>query len=186
MIDLPAALVFVDQHESGTDDALPRDPAGLGDRLDQPRFARAERAAQGNGCACGKDPGQGGPEGCRGRFARRDRSSEFASVNQIKPTGCNPWACRVFRDLGGYYVCKYPRGGSGWRLPCVVDLPQAPLGDELADAGERHGQRLLGQHPLGFVRRHGQDQLEIFAVAQGVVKGRRAVGKSSANAGRRR
>ncbi len=55
--------------------------------------------------------------------------------------------------------------------PGGVALPQALFGHEMADGRQSACQGLLGQHPLGVGRRHGQDQLEILAIAQGVIKG---------------
>ena len=62
-------------------------------------------------------------------------------------------------------------------LALGVGLPQAALGDKAADRRQRHLQRPIVEHALGLGRRSGQDQLEILAVGQRVVKGPQPVGR---------
>ena len=53
---------------------------------------------------------------------------------------------------------------------------QSPaLRGEPTDGRQWHIERLPRQHPFGLGRRNCQNQFKIFAVGQGVVKGRRAV-----------
>ena len=62
-------------------------------------------------------------------------------------------------------------------LSAGADAPQAGLVDKPADAGQRYGQGLIGKHLPGDYGIDRQNQLEIFAIAQGMVERRRAIGQ---------
>lgn len=69
------------------------------------------------------------------------------------------------------------KSARGQRLPRAgrVALPESWLGDALTNPRNRHRQRLLGQHTLGFGRGQRQQQFKIFPIAERVLKRRHTI-----------
>ena len=63
-------------------------------------------------------------------------------------------------------------GSRGVRLAAVRLLPEAGFRDQFADAGDGAIDGLVAEDGVDDFRRRGQEQLEVFAVAQRVAERR--------------
>ena len=62
------------------------------------------------------------------------------------------------------------------RLPGASGFQPQSIGDTFADGGQGNPGRRLGfDQPTAVVRRDGEDEFKIFAVAEGVVQGRSSI-----------